>query len=102
MMVLDHVRNLKVFNHNALIPFSIRLCRLKMVIAPLAIDLEMGFCGVFCGFTTSMTPLFASAHMALFAPHRSLRGAIETGILDGVSFAIRQERFQANIHPNSR
>src|SRR4051812_26944119 len=46
MMVFDHIGNLKVFYDNALVPFSIRLRGLEMVISPLTIDLEMGFCGV--------------------------------------------------------
>ena len=36
MMVLHHVGDLKVFNRNVMIPFSIGFCRFEMDVSPLA------------------------------------------------------------------
>src|SRR3954447_6752044 len=50
LMVFHHVGDLKVFHSNVVILFSISLRRLEMVIAALAIDLQMCLGNVTSGF----------------------------------------------------
>lgn len=102
VMVFHHVGDLKVFNDHAVIAFRIGFRRLEMMIAALPIDLEMGFRYVLCGLTASVTAFLPAAHLALFAPERSLRRAIETRILHRVAFAISQEGFEAHVNADVR
>lgn len=102
VMVLDHVRDLKVFHCKQVIPLSIRFCYLEMVIAALPSNLHMRLCDVLRSFTAAVTALLASTQLALFASQGSLRGAIEARVLNRVALTISQERFQSNITTNVR
>ena len=85
-MVLHHVENGEVLNRNHLILFGISFGRLIVKITALPLDLEMRLCCTFCGFSTAVTTLLASCYQALLAPKRLLRGAIESGVLNGMPF----------------
>ena len=102
MMVLDHVGDLKVFNCNTLIAFSIGFRRLEMVITPLPRNLEMGLRRATSSLAASMTAFLASAQLALLASQGSLRGAIETRVLNGVALTIRQKGLEANVNTDVR
>ena len=102
MMVLDHVGDLKVFYRNTLIAFSIGFRRLEMVITALAIHLEMGLCHVLRSLTAAMTALLASAQLALLASQDSLRGAIETRVLNGMTLAVSEKGRETNVNADVR
>ena len=86
MMIFHHVGDLKVFHSDVVILFSIALRRLEMVIAALSVDLQVCLGDVTGGFATAMTAFLPSAQLALLAPQRLLRGAIETRILHRLAF----------------
>ena len=100
VMVFHHIGDLKVFNNDTLIPFSIRLSHLKMKVFSLTINLEMRFRHIASSFPASLAPLLAAAKLTLLAPERLLRRAIETGVVNGVTLAISQERLQPDINAN--
>src|SRR5438128_1448394 len=100
MMVLDHVGDLKVFDHNMLIAFSIGFRRLEMMVTPLASNLQVGLGDVLSRFTASVAALLTTAKRTLFASKRLLRGAIEAGVLHRLPFAVGQEGLQAHINAN--
>jgi len=102
VMVLDHVRDLKVLNSNTLIPFCIGLGCLEMMVAALPIDLEMRFGSVLGSFTASMRIFLAPTQLPLLAPECFLRGAIEARVLNRMAFTIGQEGLQPHIDANIR
>src|SRR2546423_5384469 len=97
MMVFDHVADLKVFRHNALIAFGIGFRRLEMMIAPLSMDLQMGLGHIASGFAAVMTALLSSAQLPLLAPQRFLRATIPARVVYPLSLPVSQERFQPAI-----
>ncbi len=97
MMIFHHIGDLKVLNDNALIALCIRFRDLEMVISALPTDLQVCLGDVLRGFTATVTALLTSAQCALFAYKCSLRGAIETRVLNRVPFAISQEGLQAHV-----
>ncbi len=101
-MVFDHVADLKVFHHNALIAFGIGFRRLEMMIAPLSMDLQMGLGHIASGFAAAMTALLASAQLPLLAPQRFLRATIPARIVYRLAFRVSQEGFQPDIQANVR
>ena len=102
MVILCHVRNLKVFNCNQLIPFGVRLRCLEMVIAALTIDLHMRLRHILSSFASAMRALLAAAHRTLLASQCFLRRAIEARVFDGMALTISQERLQSYINADSR
>ena len=102
MMVLDHVGDLKVFYRNTLIALGIGFRRLEMVITPLPRNLEMGLRRATSSLAASMTTFLASAQLALLASQGSLRGTIETRVLNGVALTIRQKGREANVNTDVR
>jgi hypothetical protein len=98
MMVFHHMDNLKVFNHYAVIPLGIRLCRLEMVITPLTADLEMGLGSVTSGFAASVAPLLATTQLTLLASESLLRGSVKPGGLNRIPLGVSQETFQPNVY----
>jgi hypothetical protein len=50
-VIFDHVADSQVFNHNSVIALGIGPSSFEMVISPLTIDLQMGFCYVLGSFT---------------------------------------------------
>src|SRR5712692_2381896 len=99
-MVLHHVENGEVLNRNHLILFGISFGRFRVKITALPLDLEMRLCCTFRGFSTAVTALLAPCYHALLAPERLLRGAIESGVLNGMPFRVSQEHFQTNVKTN--
>jgi hypothetical protein len=67
VVVLHHIGDLKFFHSDALIAFSIGLCRFEMVIPALAVDFQVRFRHVFRGFPASVAALLPSAHHPLFS-----------------------------------
>ena len=102
MMVFHHVGDLKVFNNDALIAFSIGLGRLEMVISALPVDLQMGLGDVTGCLPSSLRTDRSTAHRTLLAPKRSLRGAIETRVRNRVALAIGKEDFQSYVDADVR
>src|SRR6266516_5081660 len=102
LMVLDHRSDLKVFNRNVMIAFSIGLSCLEMVISSLPIDLQVRLSDVTGRFPASVTAFLASAHHALFSPQSTLRGAIKARIGNATSFTVSQEGLQPYIHADVR
>jgi hypothetical protein len=99
-MVLHHVENGEVLNRNHLILFGIAFGRLIVKITALPLDLEMRLCCTFRGFSTAVTTLLAPCYQALLPPERLLRGAIESGVLNGLPVRVSQEHFQTNVKTN--
>lgn len=102
MMVFHHIRDLKVFNHNPLIAFSIGLCHVKEEVPSLTANFEMSLCDVASSDASSLAALLATAKLTLFPSQRFLRRAIETRIVNGVTLAIGQEGFQTDIDSDGR
>jgi len=102
MVIFHHLADLKVFYHNMLIAFGIRFGCFEMMITPLTMNFEMRLGDILGSLTASMTALLASAHRALFASEGSLRRTIESRVLNRVSLAIGQERFQPNVNADIR
>ena len=102
MMIVHHVGDLKVFNSNQLIALGVRFRGLEMVIAALPVDLQVRLRHVLRGFPASMTALLASAQLALLASQGSLRGAIETRVLNGVTLTISEKGLQPNVNADVR
>ena len=65
MTILDHVGDSQSFHHNTLIAFGISFSRLEMMIATLAIDLQMVLATV-PPASASLDPFFSPAQLALF------------------------------------
>jgi len=102
VMVLDHIRDLKVLNRNALIAESIGLGDLKVMVSALTVNLQMRLGNVTRCFTEAFAALFSSRELALFAPQGLLRGAIEAWISNGVPFTIGQEGLETYINTDIR
>src|SRR5690242_2127092 len=102
MMVFHHIGDLKVFNHNPVIAFSIRLGGLEMVITPLTTHLEMSLGNIACGFLASVACLFATTQLALLASEGLLRSPIKSRVLNSVALGVSQEAFQPNINTDIR
>ena len=88
MVVLDHVGDLEVFYRNMLVVLSIAFRSLEMVIAALALDLQMHLGDHAGGFSTAVTALLTAAQLALLAPEGLLGRSVETGVLNGIALAI--------------
>ncbi len=101
-MILYHVENTQLLNGDDLIAFGILLGRLIVKVSALAFDLEMSFRRIPGGDPLTVTPFLTSAELALLSAERLLRGAIETGVLHRVAFAIGEEGLQAHINPDVR
>jgi hypothetical protein len=84
MMVLDHVGDLQVLNTDVLIGSSIALSYLKMEVASLTANLEMGFCHTANRFPAAFAPLLATAFDMFFTTQGSLRKAIDTRVLNRI------------------
>jgi hypothetical protein len=102
VMIFHHVGDLKVFDSNDLILFSILLGGLEMVISALTINLEMRLGNVTGSFASSMRTFLASAHLALLAPKGLLRATIETGVLNRLALTISKEDLQPDINADVR
>ncbi len=102
MMVLDHIHDLKVLDSNMLIAKSIRLGDFEMMVTTLAIDLEMRLSDDARRLAETLTALFTSRELALFAPECRGARAIETGISHGMAFAISQEGLETHINADIR
>ena len=102
MGIFHHVRHLKVFNCNQLIALGVRFRGLEMVIAALPVDLQVRLRHVLRGFPASMTTLLTSAQLALLASQGSLRGTIETRVLNGVTLTISEKGLQPNVNADVR
>ncbi len=102
MVVLHHVGDLKVFDGNTLIAFSIRFGNFEMMISALALDLQVRLGGIARGFAVAFAVLLAPAHLSLLVPERFLRGAIVARVRNRVPFAIGQEGLESDIDANSR
>ncbi len=102
MMIFHHPTDIQVFNRNTMVLFSVWLGHFEMEIAALTGNLQVRFCDILRGFTASVTALLASAQLALLAPQRLLRRAIEAGILNHVPLRVSQEYFQADINADIR
>ncbi len=101
MVIFDHMTDSQVFYHNALIAFGIGLGCLEMVISPLSIDLEMSLCYVLSSLPSSMTAFLAPAQLTLLASQGRGARTIEARVLNRMALAIRQERLESYINPNS-
>ena len=97
MMVLHHVRDLKVFYRNTMIAFSIGFRRLEMMVTALTSDFQMGLGRITSSLVASVRPLLPSAQHTLFASKRLLRGAIEARVLNRIALAIGQEGRESHV-----
>ncbi len=102
MVILYHVGDLKVFHSNVVIPLRIPFRGLEMVISALPIDLQVGLGDVPGSFPAAVTALLAAAQLALFAPKRPGRCAIEPRVLYCVALAISKEDLQTDIDADVR
>ncbi len=66
VMIFQHVRDLKVFDHDTVIPFSIGLSTFEMVITPLTIDFQVRLGDVLSSLTLALTPFLTTRKRALF------------------------------------
>ena len=101
VLVFHHVGDLKVFDRNHLIVFGIAFRGLEMVIAALAIDLQVGLGDVTSSFPSPVTTFLASTQLSLLASQGLLRSAIETWVRNSISLRVSQEDFQAHVNPDS-
>ena len=102
MMIFHHIGDLKVFDRNMVIAFSVLLGRLEVEVSALPRYLEMGLRRTLSGFTLAVTALLASAHGTLLASQGRLTLAIVARVINGMPFAISQERFQPDINADIR
>ena len=102
MMIFHHIGDLKVFHSYVVILLRIAFRRLEMVISALPLDLQVRLGDVPGRETAPVTARFAPTQLALFAPERLLRGAIETRIRDGVAFAVSEEGRQPDVDADIR
>jgi hypothetical protein len=63
----------------------------ELMVSALPINLEMGLCRTLGSDPSSMTALFATTHRTLFAPQRSLRGAIEARVLNRIPLRVSKK-----------
>lgn len=71
-MVLDHVEDTQVLNHNVMIAFRVLFGGLEMEITALTSNLEMGLCRIPSSLAAPVTALLATGKCALFASERLL------------------------------
>ncbi len=102
MMVLDHIRDVKVLNGNMMVLLGVVFGRLKVEITALTIDLQMGLGHEPCGDTAAMTALLAPTQGTLLASKRFVRAAIVTWVLNGLTVGVGKEDFQAHINADIR
>ena len=102
VMILDHIRDGKVLNRNAPVAKSIGLSCLKVMIAPLPVDLQVRLGNILRCLAKPLAAFLAAGKLTLLASQSLLRGAIETGISNGMAFAIRQEGLETHINADIR
>ncbi len=102
VMVLDHIRDGKVLNRNALVAESIGLSCLEVMVSTLAVDLQVRLGDITRCLAETVAFLLASGELALLASQSLLRGAIEAWISNGVPFTIRQEGLETHIDADIR
>ena len=102
VMILDHIRDGKVLNRNAPVAKSIGLSCLKVMIAPLPVDLQVRLGNILRCLAKPLAAFLAAGKLTLLASQSLLRGAIETGISNGMAFAIRQEGLETDINADIR
>src|SRR2546421_5391760 len=102
VMIFQHVRDLKVFDHDTVIPFGIGLSNFEMVITPLTSDFQVRLGDVLSSLTLALTPLLTTRKRALFTSQGLLRSAIETGISNGVTLTISQEGLETYVNADIR
>src|SRR2546421_4924328 len=98
VMVLDHPFYVQVFNGNVVKGVSILLSKLEMKVFSLALDLQMCLCCTLSRLASSLASLLPSTHRTLLASEGGLTFAIIPGVLNSMSFTVRQERFEPDIN----
>ncbi len=98
MVIFDHLTDSQVFYHNAPVAFGIGPGCLEMVIAPLAIDLQVRLRRTPGSFPSAMRTFLATGYHPLLASQGSLRGAIEARVLDHMALGVREERLESYIN----
>ncbi len=102
MMVFDHAVDIEVLDSDMMVLLGVLCSSLEMEITALPLDLQMGLCGALRSFASALRTLLPACNHALLAPERGLALAVVAGVLDGVAFRVREERFQPDIDPNIR
>ncbi len=102
MVVLHHVGDLKVFDGNALIAFSVVFGDFEMMVSALPFDLQMCLSGTLSGFAVASAPLLAAAHLPLLTSKCLLTLAKGSWVRNCVAFAIREKRFESYVNANVR
>src|SRR5713101_3877961 len=100
-LILHHVENSKLLNRNHLIAFSILLSCFIVMVPTLTGNLQMGLCRATSSLTTAMRTFLTACYGSLLASQRSLRGAIETRILNRMTLAIGEETQESHINTDS-
>ena len=102
MMVLDHIRDVKVLNGDMMVLLGVVFRRLKVEITALTANLQVSFRRITSGLAASVTAFLASAHLTLFAPQSALRRPIKARVVYRVAITISQEGLQAHINADIR
>ena len=100
MIVLNHIEDTQVLNGDMMIVLSIVFGHFEMMVAPLAIDLQMRLGNIASGFPAALRALLAPAQLPLLASKYLLRGAIEAGVRNGIAFRVSKEDCEADIDPD--
>src|SRR6202165_5513024 len=101
-MILHHVENTQFLNSDDLRAFCILLCRLRVKITALPLDLEMGLRRAASSLAPSVTGLLTPGQLALLAPQGFLRGAIEAWVLYRMALAVSEKGLETNVNADSR
>ena len=102
MVIFDHLTDSQVFYHNAPVAFGIGPGCLEMVIAPLAIDLQVRLRRTPGSFPSAMRTFLATGYHPLLASQGALRGAIETWVRNGVPLAVSKKGLEAHVNADVR
>ena len=102
MVIFHQAISVEVLDSNMMILFSVLFSDLEMEVSALPFDLEMGVCRTLGGFPTSLRAFLPARNRALLASERGLTLAIVAGVLNRVTFAIRQEGLQPYVNPDIR
>lgn len=98
VMVFHHSGDSQVLNGDVMIGLSILFSDLEMMVAPLAIDLQVRLSNVTGSLAATVTAFLAATQLALFASQGFLRRAIEAGVLNRLAKGIRQKGLQPHIN----
>ena len=102
MVVFHHPINVQVLDGDMLILVSILFGDLEMKVPPLPFDLQMRLSRTLGRFPTSLRAFLSTCNRALLPSQSGLALAIVTGVLNRVSFAIRQKGLQPNVDTDIR